>query len=111
MTWTPEKLQQIPEIYRDFMLTLKPVIDSRDHHVVLKINGIPFGMIFDFITSKHPLNVEQIHQLAHNLEVQDYIHRDELGFYTPTPKGEDLILALNGVDSEVASQVPPLPQF
>src|SRR5947207_287274 len=30
MTWTRERLEEIPEIYRDFLLTLKPILETRD---------------------------------------------------------------------------------
>jgi hypothetical protein len=35
MSWTAERLEQIPEVCRDFMLVLKPVLDSRAPDVVL----------------------------------------------------------------------------
>jgi hypothetical protein len=47
MSWTKAQIEQIPEVYRDFMLALKPVIDSRKCGAVLKITGIPHPLRTD----------------------------------------------------------------
>ena len=107
MVWTNEKIRQLPEVYRDFMLILKPVIDSRKPGTMLRITGIPFGMFVDYLTAKHEYNAERVRRLADNLRRDDYVVEDKFGFFQPTGKGEGLILALAG--SESTDEVPPLP--
>lgn len=109
MTWTVEQLEQIPELYRDFLIVLKPVLDSKSPGKVLRINGIPFGMIYNALSTKHGLDVEQVRQAAQNLRQAEWIDEDKLGFFTPTAKGEDLIRALSASESQVVQRVPPMP--
>ena len=111
MTWTVERLEQIPEVYRDFMLVLKPVVDSKVPGVVLRINGIHFGTIYETLSSRHGYDMEQVRQLAHNLRAAGWINEDNLGFFTPTATGETVIRALGGAGSAVKLRVPPLPAF
>jgi hypothetical protein len=111
MTWTLEQLDQIPEVYRDFLIVLKPVLDSKAPGIVLRINGIPFGMIYHALSNKHGYDVEQVRQVAQNLRRAGWIDEDQLGFFTPTATGEDLIRALSGTGSAVGQRVPPLPAF
>ncbi|HTU93807.1 MAG TPA: hypothetical protein VMF69_27250 [Gemmataceae bacterium] len=111
MTWTPEQLEQIPEVYRDFMVVLKPVLDSKAPGRVLRINGIPFGMVYEALSNRYDYDIEQVRQLAHNLCREGWIEEDNLGFFTPTAKGEDLIRALSGSEDGVRKTVPPLPAF
>jgi hypothetical protein len=109
MVWTNEKIRQLPEVYRDFMLILKPVIDSRKPGTVLRITGIPFGMLVDYLTAKHEYDTAKVRRLADNLRRDEYIVEDTLGFFQPTGKGESLILALSGSESD--DEVPPLPSL
>jgi hypothetical protein len=111
MTWTPEQLEQIPEVYRDFMTVLKPVLDSKAPGRVLKINGIHFGMLYEALSSRYDYDMEQVRQLAHNLRRDGWIEEDKLGFFTPTAKGEDLIRAISGSENGMRKTVPPLPSF
>ncbi|MGH7172330.1 MAG: hypothetical protein ACRELF_06860 [Gemmataceae bacterium] len=111
MTWTAEKLEQIPEVYRDFMIVLKPVLDSKAPGRVLRINGIHFGMVYETLSNQHGYDVEQVREVAHNLRRQGWIEEDNLGFFTPTAKGEDLIAALSGAANGQGKTVPPLPTF
>jgi hypothetical protein len=111
MTWTLEKLEQIPEVYRDFMWTLKPVLDSRDPNEILKTEGVSFGRIFGQLSDRYDYEVEQVRQVAQNLRQRGLVAVDRLGIYTPTPEGERLILALGEAGEEVGHRVPPLPEF
>ncbi len=111
MTWTLEQLEQIPEVYRDFLIVLKPILDSKAPGVVLRINGIPFGMIYNALSNKHGYDVEQVRQVAQNLRRAGWIDEDKLGFFTPTAQGEDLIRTLSGTGGAVGQRVPPLPVF
>jgi hypothetical protein len=111
MTWTKEKLTQFPEPYRDFMLMLKPVVDSRKPGTVLRITGIPFGRIYGALLEEYDYNPEQVQELADNLREARYIDMDALGFVVPTPQGEELIRAFAGVMDTRNGSVPPLPSF
>jgi hypothetical protein len=109
MTWTPEQLQQIPEVYRDFMIILKPVLDSKMPGRILRINAIHFSEVYEALSNRYGYDVEQACQVAHNLRRDGWIEEDNLGFFTPTAKGEDLIRALSGSENGVGKTVPPLP--
>ncbi len=111
MTWTPEQLEQIPEVYRDFMIVLKPILDSKAPERVLRINGVHFGMVYEALSNKYGYDVEQVREVARNLRRDGWIEEDNLGFFTPTAKGEDLIRALGGSENGVGKAVPPLPAF
>jgi hypothetical protein len=111
MTWTVEQLEQIPEVYRDFMIVLKPVLDSKAPGRLLRINGIHFGMVYEALSNKYGYDVEQVREVAHNLRRDGWIEEDNLEFFTPTAKGEDLIRALSGSGNGGGKTVPPLPAF
>jgi len=111
MTWTPQQLEEIPEVYRDFMVVLKPVVDSRAPGVLLKITGIPFRMFVNVLSSRHDYDAEQVWQVAQRLKQQGLVDVDRWGFYTPTGKGEALIQALAGSGEAAPRPVPPLPQL
>jgi hypothetical protein len=111
MTWTLEKLETIPEVYRDFMMVLKPVIDSRDPGELLKITGIPFRMFIDALSYEHDYDSEQVWEVAQRLKQQGLVDVDRLGVYTPTNKGEALIQALAANGETTSRRVPPLPQL
>ena len=111
MMWTPEQLEQIPEVYRDFMTVLKPVLDSKAPGRVLRINGIHFGMVYEALSNKYGYEIEQVRELAHNLRRDGWIEVDDLEFFTPTARGEELIRALSGSENGVGKSVPPLPTF
>jgi hypothetical protein len=111
MVWTKEKLEQIPEVYRDFMMILKPVVDSQKPGTILRITGIPFNMIYGKLADRYSYNPDQVLQLAKNLNQQEYIIQDELGFYQPTGKGEQLIQALAGEKEISGDPVPALPDL
>lgn len=109
MKWASEQLEQIPEVYRDFMIVLKPVLDSKAPGRVLQIHGVHFGMVYETLSTKYGYDLEQVHEVAHNLRRDGWIEEDNLGFFTPTAKGEDLIRALSGSENGVGKTVPPLP--
>lgn len=111
MTWTSEQLGQIPEVYRDFMIALKPILDSKAPGRVLQIHGVHFGMVYEALSNKYGYDLEQVRELAHNLRRDGWIEEDHLGFFTPTAKGEDLIRALSGSENGEEKSVPPLPAF
>jgi hypothetical protein len=109
MAWTKEKLEQIPEVYRDFLMVLKPIVDSRKPGTILRTTGIPFGMIYGKLTERHEdYTPEKVRQLAENLRKQNYIIEDDLGFFQPAPKGEQVIEAIAG--AETMNSVPALPE-
>lgn len=111
MALPQDKLEEIPEVYRDFLTVLKPVLDSKAPGVILRITAIPFGMIYNALSNKYAYDIEQVRRLAQNLRAQGFIEEDSLGFFTPTAKGEDLIQALNGMGGAVEKRVPPLPSI
>ncbi|MHB1425462.1 MAG: hypothetical protein ACYC3I_20025 [Gemmataceae bacterium] len=111
MTWTAEQLARIPEVYRDFMIVLKPVLDSKAPGRVLRINGIHFGMVYEALSNKHGFDIDQVRELACNLHRDGWIDVDNLEFFTPTARGEELIRALSGSENGVGKTVPPLPTF
>src|ERR1700704_1690883 len=105
MSWTPEQIEQIPEVYRDFMLVLKPIPDSGQH--VLRSNGIPLSKVFNALRLKYQYEPEQVRTLADNLKKAGFIEEDDLGFFKPTGRGEALIGAIVGVQMSV----PALPDL
>jgi hypothetical protein len=111
MVWTKDKLAQLPEPYRDFLRILKPVIDSRKPETILRITGIPFGMLYGRLADKYDYSPQQVRELADNLLRAGYVQEDKLGFFTPTVEGEQLVLALVGAGDLGNGGVPPLPIF
>ena len=92
MTWTTEQIEQIPEVYRDFMLVLKAIPDSR--RAVVQISGIPLGKVFNALAPKYGYAPEHTRALADRLRKAGLIEEDRLGFLWPTGKGEALIEAI-----------------
>lgn len=111
MNWTLDKLQSVPEVYRDFMLILKPIIDSRKPDVILRIGGIPFGKFYDALATRYGYTAQQVEAVAENLRRQGLVEKDDLGFFKPTGAGEVLILALSDTAEALDSPVPPFPTF
>lgn len=109
MPWTREQIEQIPEVYRDFMVTLWPIIRSRQD--VLRINGIPLGRVLTALSTRYDYNPEQIRKIADNLEAGGWVAEDKFGFFTPTAKGETLIKQLMNDQEVSAVEVPPLPKL
>ena len=56
----PAQVEQIPEIYRDFMLILKSIPDTR--HSVLQINGLQLGEIFTYLRRRHHYEPSQVRE-------------------------------------------------
>ncbi|HEX5271606.1 MAG TPA: hypothetical protein VFW33_14010 [Gemmataceae bacterium] len=110
MVWTQEKLAQIPAQYRDFLLMLKPVVNSRKPGTILHINAIAFNQIHGALFEQYDYGPEQARELADNLHRAGYIDMDSLGFVVPTPEGEALIEAL-AKEGTGNGSVPPLPTF
>ena len=109
MTLTKDTLDKIHPVYRDFMLALKPIIDSRTQP--FQIRGMPASQIYDASARKYGFDPQQFYEIADNLRQQDLIERDKFGFYSPTGKGEALIrdlfrLLIGG--EPLPGTVPPL---
>lgn len=109
MLFTKAQLDRVPDIYRDFMLTLSPIIRSRDE--VLRINGIPLGRIFTALVTKYQYTPEQIRKIADNLVGEGWVAEDKLGFFSPTAKGEDILRAILDAQEPEPVDVPPLPKL
>ncbi len=108
MAWTKEQIDNVPEIYRDFMLALKPILDSRNE--VFQISGIPLGRVYSGLSSKYAYGPRDVRQVADNLKEQGFIQEDQLGFLTLTGKGESFVKALVGEhNGKDGARVPPLP--
>jgi hypothetical protein len=107
--WTKEQIAQIPDVYRDFLLRLKPVLDSRQAPV--QIQAIPFSRIVGELGSRYAYSLGGFEKVEHVLEAEGYVTKDGLGFVRPTAKGEDLIQALAGVGDSAAEEVPPFPRL
>lgn len=112
MVWTHDKILQIPEEYCDFMLTLKPVMDSRKPGTILRITGIPFGRIVGLLTSKYEYTADDIRVMADTLRNRGLLIEDSLGFFQPTGEGEAFIRAVIQDEQDDANyRVPPFPVF
>lgn len=107
-TVTPEQIEQIPRVYRDFLLALKPVIDSESMPV--RISGIPRGRIHSLLMMRgYDLDEGKFDYLIDELGGAGLIEQDRLGFFWPTGKGTRWIRALFG--PTVPESYPPLPPF
>lgn len=111
MTWTDKQLERIPEVYRDFLLALRPVVDSEDEGAALNISGIPAGQVFHFLRLNHGYEPREIDELYRNLAQQQLVERDKWGFYYPTDKGKALIRRLVRDQAPMDSRVPALPEL
>lgn len=111
MTWTLEKLETIPEVYRDFMMILKPVIDTRAPEAVLKITGVHFRTLYEMLFMGYDYEVTAVRQIAQILRQRGLINEDERGVFTPTDEGARLIVALAREGERVRQRVPPLPEI
>jgi len=107
MNLTAEKIGQIPEVYRDFMMVLSPVVETRG--AALRISGIPWGMIVGQLSTKYSYDHQHLRTVADNLRSQGFVDEDRFGFFAPTAKGEELIRALAGTEEVNKETVPPLP--
>jgi hypothetical protein len=110
MSLTKMQVERLPEVYRDFMLALAPVVESKREGSVMKIGGVPFNRVFEAVNRSHAYDLPQVRELAHNLKAKDYIQEDKFGFLSPTALGEDVIRVLIPSISEPVV-VPPLPDL
>ena len=108
MQWTMERIEQIPEIYRDFMLVLKAIPDSKN--AALQITGLPLSKIFNALHMRWDYDPEQIRALADRLAAAHLVEVDHLGFVRPTAGGEQLIGVLAHAEEEPVT-VPDFPSF
>jgi hypothetical protein len=109
MSWTKDKVNLIPEVYRDFLLALRPILDSQ--HEIVKINGVPLGQVFNALATKYDYDPRQIDALLQNLRARDLVDQDRLGFVLLRPRGEQLLRFLLTERSPEPVQVPQLPDF
>jgi hypothetical protein len=109
MQWTPEKVAQVPEVYQDFMWTLKPILDSRSRPFLIR--GIPMRTIFHSLRGKYGIDPMQLHQLAQVLEKQGLVKEDRFGSFNPTAEGESFIQQLAAGQEVVPFGPPPFPRF
>jgi hypothetical protein len=110
MSITKEQVERIPDVYRDFLLALAPVVESQRKGSVVKIGGVPFSHVFAAVSKLHDYDLPQVRELAHNLEEKGYIRQDRFGFLSPTSLGEEVIRVLiPSIDEPVV--VPPLPDL
>src|SRR5690348_789 len=109
MPWTREQIEKIPEVYRDFMMALKPVIDTRQS--VMTIAAIPLGSVYNALLTRYDFGPQQVRQIADNLKRAGLIEEDRLSFLTPTGKGEALIEAIAGTEETITNGVPPFPDL
>ena len=109
MNITPEQVEQIPEIYRDFLLILKSIPDSR--RSVMPINGLQLGEIFTTLRPKYHYEPSQIRSVADNLRNAGFLEENGLGFVKPTGRGEVLIEAIAETQEPVSKTVPDFPDL
>jgi hypothetical protein len=109
MTLTADQVERIPEVYRDFMLTLKRIVDTRSK--VLRIDGLQLGEILDYVDPTYRLGLAQVREVAENLKYDGWVEEDESGFFAPTPRGEELIAAIAARRGAIALRIPPLPKL
>jgi hypothetical protein len=110
MALTKEQVERLPPVYRDFLLALASVVESKREGAVVRIAGVPFSHVFDAVNKLHGYDLPQVRQLADNLRVQNYITEDRFGFLSPTARGEEVIRALLPSVTEPVL-VPPLPDL
>jgi len=106
---TPDQIQQIPDVYRDYLRVMKVVPDSRSQ--VLQIGGIPAHQVYNALGQKYAYSPEQVRALTQNLKSANLIEEDNLGFLKPTAKGENLIEDIFGTTKPQMTPVPSLPDF
>jgi hypothetical protein len=112
MTFTKEKIDSIHPVYRDFLLALKPVIDTRKRGAVIQVGAVHYGQILDSLRSDYgQYNSDEIAQVARELKARGLVEEDKFGFFRPTDKGELLIEALAGEQEPALSTIPPFPDL
>ena len=110
MTWTAEKVRQIPQMYCDALLALKPIIDTRN--AIVRIRAVPLRQIFNAVAFKHNLTLSQVKNLARNLAKEQLIRaEDDPDFYVLTEEGEDLVRAIAGEPVPEVEEIPPFPKL
>jgi hypothetical protein len=110
MALTKAQVEKLPDVYRDFLLSLAPVLESKREGAIMKIGGVPFSRVFEAVARLHGYDLPQVRELAHNLKSKGYIEEDKFGFLSPTELGEDVIRALVPSVSQPVI-VPPLPDL
>ena len=105
MSLTKEKIESLHPVYKDFMMALKPIMDSRAQP--FQIRGFPTGQVYDASARKYGFDPHQFHEIAENLRREGLIERDRFGYYYPTGLGEHFIHVLTA-DQPDPSRVPPL---
>ncbi|HEY2415309.1 MAG TPA: hypothetical protein VGI40_23905 [Pirellulaceae bacterium] len=110
MALTKSQVEKLPDVYRDFMLTLAPVLRSKQEGAVMQIKAVPFSFVCEAVGKLHDYHLAQVRELRQNLKAKGYITEDKFGFLSPTDLGEEVIRLLDeSVDEPVV--VPPLPDL
>lgn len=108
MNVTPDYVNKLPDVYRDFMLVLARVPESRNDTV--RVAGLPLGVIFDALRfAGHPFEPKQVREMGDMLKKANWIEEDEFGFYKPTGPGEQLIDVIKG--TLPSTEIPALPSL
>lgn len=104
-SWTPDQIDRIPSVYKDFMLALREVVDSESRPI--KVSGIPIGRIESALRALgHPYDATAV---AEKLEEKQLVSHNDFGFYQPTSLGKKLIQGIVG--TRVPESIPPFPDF
>jgi hypothetical protein len=111
MTWTRDQIDDIPTVYRDFLLALRPVIDSRKRGAILQITAVPYADMYEYLRTHYDYSPDAIEQVARNLKARGLVEEDEYRFFVPTEKGAQLIEALAAERELAAEEVPALPDL
>lgn len=110
MRWTKAQLGTIPEVYRDFMAALGPVVYSFGS--ALETTAVPLSRVYTSLRLRHRYEPEQVMEIAENLKRKGLVLVDRNGFVEPTLKGISLIRKLIGIEEPaVTVAVPPLPDI
>lgn len=107
--FTNEYVSKIPEPHRDFLLALWPIIETRQTHAVLRISGMPFSRLYGVLLQRHGYEPFEARRVADDLKQEGLIEEDSHEFFTPTERGEALLLAIRAVPVE-RGRVPVFPQ-
>ncbi len=115
MVWDAEKVGQIPEVYRDFLLVLRT--NPKWRNIGTPGSGTSLGRLFNALAPKYGYAREHIHAVAEELKMTSppLIEGDESGFVSPTRDGLALIDAIAAIpepeEEEEAVVVPEFPKF
>lgn len=114
MNLTPETLAKLPVEYRDFLLVLREIPETRGN--VLQVTALHIGDVYSRLLRRYafsprpaPFQPAKVRALADKLKERGLIEEDDYNFLKPTPIGEGLIEALVGLEPPPQVTVPDLP--